>query len=83
MGTNGDGERAGYRGSVIERAIQLGTDSDGERAGWGDVDDETLALYAAGTCSPEERIRVEAAMLRYPDVREIVEDIRQRGFFIP
>jgi hypothetical protein len=61
----------------------LSTDDDAGRAGWGDIDDDSLALYAAGTCSPEERARVEVVMLRYPDVRELVGDIRRRGFFVP
>ena len=58
-------------------------DCDAEQVGWGYIDDETLALYAAGTCSPQERARVEAAMQWSPDIREIVEDIRQRGFIVP
>ena len=61
----------------------MDADLDAERVGWGDIDDEILALYAAGTCPPEDRGRVEAAMLRHPDVREVVEDIRRRGFFVP
>jgi hypothetical protein len=67
----------------VEWEVKLDADLDVERVGWGDIDDETLALYAAGTCPPEDHALVEAAMLRHPVVRELVEDIRQRGFFVP
>lgn len=52
---------------------ELRAEDQRRREVWGDVDDETLALYLSGDCTPEEKQRVESAMAQFPAVREALE----------
>lgn len=65
------------------RRLLAGWESDraAEREVWGGLDDATMARYAAGTATPEQQARVEAAMLHYPRVRELIEDLGKYGDF--
>jgi hypothetical protein len=44
---------------------------------WGDLDDEDIALFAAGSGSHEFRARIEAAMQHYPMIKLLVESVRE------
>lgn len=57
-----------WRGFIAD----LEADRDAERAEWGDLSDETLALYVAGMASAAQREEVELAMSRHPNIRELV-----------
>src|SRR4051812_25265453 len=46
------------------------------------IDDETIVSYVDGRCSSTDRRRVEAAMLRHDDVRQLVEWLRRDPYFL-
>jgi ribosomal protein L37AE/L43A len=78
-GDTKDEGSAGRYGAAWWAAVRQDLEADraDERRRWGGLDEETLACYVAGTCTPEERARVEQAMRDSSDVRECVEGISE------
>lgn len=64
-------------------AADLGEAEAERRLAWGDADAAAIAGYVAGTCTTEERARVERAMDAYPAVRECVAVVRELTAAVP
>jgi hypothetical protein len=60
-------------------AAELHAYRDAQRQAWGDLDDIQVARYLAGECSPQERAAMEQAMQSFPDVRELMDVLRDVG----
>ena len=58
-------------------AAELSAYRSWQRQAWGDLDDATLGRYLAGEATPEERGRVEAAANRHPEVRQVLDLVRE------
>jgi hypothetical protein len=57
-------------------AAELRAYGQAQRQAWVDVDDMQLARYLTGACSPPERAAVEQALRDLPDVREVIDVLR-------
>jgi hypothetical protein len=42
-----------------------------------EIDENLLACYLSGACTPEEREKVEEAMKKFPEIRETVQIVRE------
>jgi hypothetical protein len=62
-------------GSWRRLIAELEGDRARERADWGDVDEDEVARYVAGTADAGLRTRVEEAMGRFPAVRQLVDNL--------
>jgi hypothetical protein len=54
-------------------AADLRAHREAQHQAWGGVEDELLARYMAGLCSPEEKAQVEQAREQFPRVRECLD----------
>jgi hypothetical protein len=68
-----------WRRFIAELESDLAAERVDEVVEWGPIDDETIALYIAGNCSPGVRAWVESAMLRHPGLRRLVRDLRRES----
>ena len=76
----GDEEtREPYDEQTLRRfARDLDTHTRERKRIWGDTDENLLAAYLDGKCTPEEKAKVEKAIDEYPAVRDFVELSREQ-----
>jgi len=60
-------------------AMDLRDYRDTQKKAWGEIDEDTLSRYLANDVTEDERVRVEMAQVQHPDLKVLIELIKEMG----